>query len=67
LIDKNPTAIYIQAIQMSTEPIKIIVKIAPINHTSPAFSKILSPDFAESIFSDFLKNRVAMMTPPMNA
>jgi len=61
LIEKNPTAINIQAIPMIMKPIKIIVRTAPISHNNPAVSKIFSPDFMERLVNDFLKNIAEMM------
>jgi hypothetical protein len=43
------------------KPTKIIVRIAPINHRSPAVAKIFSPDFVESVDNDFLKNTAEMI------
>lgn len=66
MIEKNPTAINIQAIPMSTKPTKIIVRTAPISHNNPAVSKIFSPDFAERLVNDFLKNIAETMVNTNN-
>ena len=66
MIEKNPTAISIQAIPMSMKPTKIIVKTAPISHNNPAVAKMFSPDFVERLVNDFLKNIAETMANANN-
>lgn len=54
MIEKKATASSIIAIQTTMTPITIIVKTALISNNSPAVENIPTPDFEESMFSDFL-------------
>jgi hypothetical protein len=53
-MEKKPTAISIQEIQIIIIPIKGIA--APMSQTKPAAPNIFSPDRVESASKDFLNN-----------
>lgn len=62
MIEKNATVRSIKAIQRSSKPIPIIVKIAPISVNNPVVPKRPTPVFSERVVNDLLKKKAAITT-----